>query len=284
MIRDAASSGGADHRFLWSANPRSGAGRRPKATVCPTLVFTLFFALCAGAADVPRRIVSLSPNLTEILYGIGAFPQVVGVTDYCSYPPEVVKIPSVGGWANPSFEKLLVLRPDLVILDDAQAPLFETEFPRPGFAHAGGARPQHRAGVRRHGRPSAAPPAMPKLPENSPPPRAKGWRKSRTGRRRFPIPALSSSSTARPEPCAIFTPLTGGGFLAELVDIAGGRITGPPAKSGYGKMSKEDLARHRPRRDSRFHARGHRPSSAAAPLEAWQEMPELKAVRAAPRL
>ena len=51
----------------------------------------LSFALCAPCANVPQRIVSLSPDLTEVLYGLGAFPRVVGVSDYDTYPPEVAK-------------------------------------------------------------------------------------------------------------------------------------------------------------------------------------------------
>src|SRR5574341_855132 len=71
------------------------------------------------------RIVSLSPNATEILYGIGAFDRVVAVSTYCEYPPEVAKLPRVGGWTNTNLEQVLALHPDLVILSDAQAPLVE---------------------------------------------------------------------------------------------------------------------------------------------------------------
>jgi iron complex transport system substrate-binding protein len=71
------------------------------------------------------RIVSLSPNATEILHGIGAFDRVVAVSTYCEYPPEVERLPRVGGWTNTNLEQVLVLDPDLVILSDAQAPLVE---------------------------------------------------------------------------------------------------------------------------------------------------------------
>src|SRR6516164_767224 len=97
------------------------------------LALAALVTLAAGAADMPRRIVSLSPNLTEILYGIGAFPQVAGVTDYCTYPPEVKKVPSVGGWDGANLEKLLALRPDLVVVDDAEAPFIEGKVRDLGF-------------------------------------------------------------------------------------------------------------------------------------------------------
>src|SRR5215467_10926266 len=89
------------------------------------LLVALLSAVIAGAADLPHRIVSLSPNVTEMLYGIGAFGQVVGISDYCTYPPEVKNLPSIGGWHNPSLEKLAALKPDLVISDDSQAPFIE---------------------------------------------------------------------------------------------------------------------------------------------------------------
>lgn len=76
---------------------------------------------------VAQRIVSLSPSVTEILYGIGAFDRVVAVSSYCEYPPEVEDLPRVGGWTDTNLEQLVALRPDLVILTgvDAQAPLME---------------------------------------------------------------------------------------------------------------------------------------------------------------
>src|SRR5215831_5570837 len=97
------------------------------------LLLGLALALAAAAADVPRRIVSLSPNVTEMLYGIGAFSQVAGVSDYCTYPPEVSKLPSVGGWQNPNLEKLAALRPDLVIVDDGQAAFVAENFKKLGL-------------------------------------------------------------------------------------------------------------------------------------------------------
>jgi len=74
-----------------------------------------------AADDKPTtRIVSLVPNLTEIAFAIGAGHQVVGVSDYCVYPPEAKTRPSVGGLINPSLEGVLKLRPDVVLLYRSQ--------------------------------------------------------------------------------------------------------------------------------------------------------------------
>jgi hypothetical protein len=59
-------------------------------------------------AKTPTRIVSLAPSVTEMLFAIGAGDQLVGVTQFCNYPPEALKKPKVG-YANPNLESLVAL-------------------------------------------------------------------------------------------------------------------------------------------------------------------------------
>ena len=83
----------------------------------------LLVAGCGGgrreeAVSVPegaKRIVSLAPNLTEILFALELGDQVVGVTDYCNYPPEAQEKPRVGGFVNPNLEIVVGLEPDLAL-------------------------------------------------------------------------------------------------------------------------------------------------------------------------
>jgi len=63
----------------------------------------------------PRRLISLAPNLTEILYALGLGERVVGVTNHCNYPPEVTLKPKVGSYINLNVERIISLAPDLVI-------------------------------------------------------------------------------------------------------------------------------------------------------------------------
>ena len=63
----------------------------------------------------PRRIISLAPSLTEILYALGLGDRVVGVTRFSSYPPEAALKPKVGTYTNLNIEKIISLGPDLVI-------------------------------------------------------------------------------------------------------------------------------------------------------------------------
>lgn len=65
--------------------------------------------------STPHRIVALAPSVTETIYSLGAGGDVVGVTDFTDWPPEARNRPSVGGIVNPSIEKLVALRPDVVI-------------------------------------------------------------------------------------------------------------------------------------------------------------------------
>jgi cobalamin transport system substrate-binding protein len=68
----------------------------------------------ALAAD-PQRIVSLTPSVTEILFALGAGAEVVGVSQYCDYPPEVARLPRVGSFLTPNLEAIVALHPTLVI-------------------------------------------------------------------------------------------------------------------------------------------------------------------------
>jgi iron complex transport system substrate-binding protein len=79
--------------ILWSPRPATMQGRSTAAT----------------------RIVSLVPALTEMLFAIGAGPQVVAVSSYDEFPPEVKALPHVGALLDPDMERILALRPDLVI-------------------------------------------------------------------------------------------------------------------------------------------------------------------------
>ena len=62
-----------------------------------------------------KRIVSLAPNLTEIVFALGQGDHLAGDTDFCDYPPEAAKKPHVGGPVNPNLEQVVALQPDLVL-------------------------------------------------------------------------------------------------------------------------------------------------------------------------
>ncbi len=68
--------------------------------------------------QVPReanRVVSLAPNLTEIVFALGDGNHLAGDTDFCDYPPEALQKPHVGGPVNPSLEAIVALKPEVVL-------------------------------------------------------------------------------------------------------------------------------------------------------------------------
>jgi len=64
----------------------------------------------------PQRIVSLAPSITEILFALGLGDKVVGVTDWCDYPPEALDKEKVGSYNTPDIEKIVALNPDLILV------------------------------------------------------------------------------------------------------------------------------------------------------------------------
>jgi iron complex transport system substrate-binding protein len=84
------------------------------ATYLPMLQATLTKP-AKSVTGSKMHIVSLSPGSTEMLFALGLGDSIVGVTDYCNYPPEAKQIERVGGYGTPNIEKLLDLSPDLVV-------------------------------------------------------------------------------------------------------------------------------------------------------------------------
>jgi iron complex transport system substrate-binding protein len=77
----------------------------------------LFLSGCKQQINASRfKIVSLSPATTEIIFALNAQDHLVGVTTYCTYPEETRTITQVGDFSNPSLERIVGLKPDLVIV------------------------------------------------------------------------------------------------------------------------------------------------------------------------
>jgi iron complex transport system substrate-binding protein len=87
------------------------AGERPSAAIVVSDDTAVEVSLVAPA----ERIVSLSPNLTEVLFHLGVGDKIVGVDEYSVYPPVAQEIPRVNNHAAANFELILALKPDLVV-------------------------------------------------------------------------------------------------------------------------------------------------------------------------
>ena len=87
------------------------------------LILAACVALGAAADAVPKRVISLIPAATEMIFALGAGGRLIAVSSYDKFPPEATKLPKVGALLDPDTERILAMRPDLVILYGTQAEL-----------------------------------------------------------------------------------------------------------------------------------------------------------------
>lgn len=229
------------------------------------------------AAAPPQRIVSVSPVETEILFGIGAFDKVVAVTEYCVYPPEAKSLPKVGGWATPSVEKVASFHPDLVAFSEAQAPFLENQLKQLGI-HTVLAPSQTI---------QDAFTAIAELGRTTGHEREAAELAAQT---RAALDAVRKRAAGLPHPTVLIiidrTPGTlrdmyaalPGSFLAELTQIAGGKVVPAASGTGYGKISAETVLATNPDIVLDVMASPQNGTD-ADPVAAWREIPELNAVR-----
>lgn len=79
------------------------------------VLLTLIFLVCSASVSAAERIISLKPNITEIIYALHAEEKLVGVTTYCNRPLAASKLPQVADYLAPSVEKVVALQPDLLL-------------------------------------------------------------------------------------------------------------------------------------------------------------------------
>jgi iron complex transport system substrate-binding protein len=96
---------------------------RSRRTQDPALLLCAVALAGQGPAKPPQRIVSLIPALTEVLFAIGAGPQVAAVSSFDKFPADVASLPRVGALVDPDLERILSLRPDLVLVYGSQVDL-----------------------------------------------------------------------------------------------------------------------------------------------------------------
>jgi len=194
----------------------------------------------ARPSAAPRRIISLSPSATEILYGVGVFDRVVAVSNYCTYPPEVARLPRVGNWLNANAEQLAELRPDLVVMTESQAHFLDAKLSALGFKSLV-VKSQTLAdayeAIESIGR------AVGKAADG----------KALADRTRAEVEAVRARAAPLAHPrvlCVVdrvpgtlreLYTATQGSFITELIEVAGGTSVAPRANTGYGKLTKEAL-------------------------------------------
>jgi cobalamin transport system substrate-binding protein len=111
-------------RFLATALLLAGAVPAPPV-VTASMQGRANSAPAAGASARPTRIISLVPAVTEMIFAIGDGARVVAVSDYDRFPADVSRLPKVGGLLDPNVERILSLRPDLIVLYATQKELVQ---------------------------------------------------------------------------------------------------------------------------------------------------------------
>lgn len=109
-----------------AAVPPDSLATRLVRRVAAGLVSALLLAGAAFAAGPPQRIISLIPSTTEMLFAMGAGSRVIAVGTYDHFPAAVEKLPRVGALLDPNTERILTMKPDLVVLYGTQAELETT--------------------------------------------------------------------------------------------------------------------------------------------------------------
>ncbi|HST51072.1 MAG TPA: ABC transporter substrate-binding protein [Pyrinomonadaceae bacterium] len=228
--------------------------------------------------DKPTRIISLSPNTTEILYGVGAFDRVVAVSDYCTYPPDVAKLPRVGGWNNPNMEQIASLRPDLVVFSDAQSQFVKDKIEALGvrtLAVPSNTLEDALKAIELTGEATGDKDAAQKLEAVT---RAEletvRLTTGKLPRRRVLCVVDRVQGTLRD----IYTAAPGS-FIAQIIEAAGGEPVSPPSRTGWGKLQKEAVVALDP--DVIIDLMMHKENGQfdEDTLAVWKELPTLRAVR-----
>ena len=202
----------------------------------------LALALCAQAQ--PVRIVSTFPSVTETLFALGAGDHVVGVSNYCHYPPAVLSLPKVGTYMKPDPEKIALLRPDLVIIQD-QAVGLADRLSALGIRHVGvkvGSLAEVYSMIRDIGKAVALPEQAERLNSDI---RARldGFRAEASGKPRPHVLLIVGRTPG------ILTNLIGVGsnaYLGELLEIAGASNVLKGTAIAYPPISMETVVRLNP--------------------------------------
>ena len=226
----------------------------------------------------PARIVSLSPSVTEILHGVGAFDRVVAVSDYCEYPKEVAKLPRVGGWNNPNLEQIASLRPDLVIFSDPQAQFVKDKIEGLGIrtlSVPGRTLEDALKSIELVGRATGNVKETEELLAHT--------------RTTIETVRLKTEKLPRRRVLCVVDRVPGtlrdlytaseGSFIEQLIEVAGGESVAPPARAGWGKLQKEAVVALDPEIIIDLMMQRSDGQLAEDTQAVWRELPELRAVR-----
>jgi iron complex transport system substrate-binding protein len=239
----------------------------------PRILVLAAFLLHAAQAQ-PRRIVSTAPSITEMLFALGLGPSVVGVSNYCRFPPEAIKLPKVGTYLKPNAEAIARLSPDLVVIkklsNDLAARLTALNIPYVEVEIE--TLPQLYAAMETLGK-AAGVDAQAKMLVNGIQARLQAVRQQTAG---LPKPKVLFIVGRRAGMLADFVAVGSDSYLNQLIETAGGvNVLQQPSLPAYPRISLETVIRSNPD----FIVDASIRNGAGTSEVLWQEHKELTAVR-----
>jgi iron complex transport system substrate-binding protein len=230
------------------------------------------------AAARPQRIVSLVPAVTEMIFAIGEGARVAAVSNYDHFPADVAGLPRVGGLHDPSVERILAIKPDLVIVYATQKELI-ARLDRAGIAYFNY---QHKAlpdiltTIRAIGERIGAAARAESIAAEMERSLADVRRKTAG----LPRPATLLVFERDPEALRNVFASGGYGFLHDMLEIAGGRNVFEGMKQQAVQASTEMLIASRPDVIIELLYGDHlKNADVAKELRAWEALPSVPAVR-----
>jgi iron complex transport system substrate-binding protein len=224
------------------------------------------------------RIISLVPSATEVLFAIGAGPRVVAVSSFDHYPPEVDRLARVGALVDPDVERILSLRPDLVVVYASQTDL-RAQLDRAGipvYLYRHGSLADITAGMRalgaRLGLAAAADAAALSVERD--------LERVRASVSSLPRPRTALVISREPQSLRAISVSGGVGFLHDLLELAGGdNVFGDVTRESTMASTETILAR-RPEVIIELHYLERAASGEEARTRrAWNQLPGVPAVK-----
>jgi iron complex transport system substrate-binding protein len=239
----------------------------------------LCFIFGAAADSIPRRVISVIPATTEMIFAMGAGSRVVAVGSFDKFPPEAIWLPKVGALLNPDTERILSLHPDLVIVYGTQTELKRSldRASIPYYAYQHRAMPDIMATIRSLGIRigfAAQAEALASSMERD----LAQIRTSVAGRKR---PRTLLVFERDPSSLQNIYASGGYGFLADLLDVAGGdNVFGDINKQAVQASSEMILARRPEVIIELRYGDNARTSEPARDLKVWSPLGSVPAVKA----
>jgi iron complex transport system substrate-binding protein len=231
----------------------------------------------AGSAGPPQRIVCASPSATEIVFALGCVDRVVGVSDYTVYPPEAKAKERIGGWMNPNRERLLALKPDIIVTQGNHEKLaaFADEYGIRFLSVKVQALADICAAIDTVGRALGNPDRAKALTEGIRG-AVQSVREKVAGRPPKRVLLLLARSPGSLSGMGTVGP---GTFLEEMIRAAGGVSVFADAKGGYPQVSKESILVRSPEVILELHPGGLTEETTTQLRADWEEFKQLSAVR-----